>query len=504
MKSGYLAFIVDGSVEFDRLLEKIQALFHVQEEAVLRVDEQYLDTFDWRVYANGFVLRRKDTRFILAPLPGMPILETDGPKKTKLFWWDFPEGAFKDSLAAISGNRALCPVLGVAGVRRNFRVRNRDEKMVLRIHLDTGEAIVDDNRVSIAPYLCLQGVRGYPRPFQRITELLKKNGCRELQAGESFFDLTLRVIGRRPLDYKTKFSEIIETGQTTGQAISAIGLALHTLMERNLPGILEDRDTEFLHDFRVAIRRIRALLSQLKKEIPPGQAGVFEQEFKWLGSVAGLVRDLDVCLQKEAAYRDLLPESLHRGLALLMEETQRQRKARLLTMQEDLRSARAVRLLANWHDFLTAWSADRGWPAGQVPCRKVAVRVVRRCFRRLVRDASAVIQGEKQDAIIHKLRIQAKKFRYMAEFFQQFFPEAPMDALVKELRELQDDLGDFNDLAVQVRGFQQYRDALPADKTIGEALEALLLCLAAEKKRMLKRCVTQCAKFMKRDRLHLF
>ncbi len=505
MKSGYLAFTLNGSVDLDRLLEKIGSLFPVREEAVFHVDEQYLDTFDWRMYTSGFVFRQTGARYVLASLLGTPVFEISGPEKPKLFWWDFPEGILRDRLASVSGTRALCPVLQVVGLRRKFRLFNRDEKLVLRFSLDTGEVSADDeDRGPFAPYLRLEGIRGYQKPRHRIAELLQRNGWQELKAGESFFDLILRAIGRQPVDQKQKASVFALPEQTTSQAISMIGLALHTAMERNLPGVLKDIDAEFLHDFRVALRRTRSVLSQLKNEIPPGQAGVFQEEFRWLGSVTGPVRDLDVCLQKSQTYRGLMSESLHRGLAQLLEEIQQQRTAQFIKMQEILQSARAVNLLANWHEFLTALPADIEWPAGQVPCPKVAVKVMRRCFRRLLRDTGAIIGGEQGDSAIHRLRIQAKKFRYMAEFFRRFFPADDMDVLLKELHGLQDDLGGFNDLAVQIRGFQQRRATLQPDETIRGALDGLLAGLAAEKKRILKRCVKRCAAFMGQDRMQAF
>ena len=81
MKSGSLAFTWNVSAGFDRLFEKIRNLFSLQEETVVPVDEQYLDTFDWRLYTTGLVLRQKGTRFILASHSGMPVLEASGPRK---------------------------------------------------------------------------------------------------------------------------------------------------------------------------------------------------------------------------------------------------------------------------------------------------------------------------------------------------------------------------------------------------------------------------------------
>ena len=504
MSSGYHTFTLAGLVDFDRILAEIRILFPVQEDPALRLDEQYLETFDWRLYTHGYVLRQRGPRFLLDRLAGADSQEASGPQKPRLFWWDFPEGMLRESLASLSGNRALCPLLQVVGRRRSFRLYNRDDKTVLRFSLDAGEVLVDnEGKGAFAPYLRLEEVRGYRKPFHRVIELFKKNGLREMATGENFLRSALRVIDRRPADYSSKFSVSLQPEQKICMAISSIGLLLHTAMERNLPGVLGDIDPEFLHDFRVAIRRTRSLLSQLKNEIPPGQAGFFQREFQWLGSVTGPVRDLDVCLQKEEKYRGLLPKTLHSGLDQFLEEIQLQRQTKLATMLDDLQSVRATKLFANWHNFLTALPAGIEWPAGQIPCRTVAVKVMRRCFRRLVRDAGLILE-EEEDAAMHRLRIQAKKFRYLTEFFRQFFPETTMDNLLQQLHGLQDDLGDFNDLTVQIKGLQQRRDIPAPGRNITESLDGLLSELAVERKRIRKRCMKKCRKFVDQERIHLF
>jgi CHAD domain-containing protein len=504
MSAGYHTFTLAGLVDFDRILAEIRILFPVQEDPVLRLDEQYLETFDWRLYTHGFVLRQRGARFLLNRLTGADSQEVSGPQKPRLFWWDFPEGMLRESLASLSGNRALCPLLQVVGRRRSFRLYNRDEKTVLRFSLDAGEVFVDnESKGAFSPCLRLEEVRGYRKPFHSVMELFKKNGLREMATGENFLQSALRVIDRRPVDYSSKFSVSLQPEQKICTAISDIGLRLHAAMDRNLPGVLGDIDPEFLHDFRVAIRRIRSLLSQLKKEIPPGQAGFFQHEFQWLGSVTGPVRDLDVCLQKEEQYRGLLPETLHRGLAQFLEEIQLQRKTKLATMLNDLQSARATKLFADWHNFLTALPAVIEWPAGQIPCRTIAVKVMQRCFRRLVRDAGLILEGD-EDAAMHRLRIQAKKFRYLTEFFRQFFPETAMDNLLQRLRGLQDDLGDFNDLTVQMKGLQQRRDIPEPGRIVRASLDGLLSGLAVERKRIRKRCMKKCRKFVDQEKMHLF
>jgi CHAD domain-containing protein len=50
---------------------------------------------------------------------------------------------------------------------------------------------------------------------------------------------------------------------------------------------------------------------------------------------------------------------------------------------------------------------------------------------------------------LHRLRIECKKLRYLLSFFRGFYPVEEMNLLIRDLKELQDHLGRFNDLRVQ-------------------------------------------------------
>ena len=67
-------------------------------------------------------------------------------------------------------------------------------------------------------------------------------------------------------------------------------------MEANRQGTIDDVDSEFLHDLRVAVRRSRSVLSHGKRVLPAHGRDHFRAEFRWLGEVTGPVRDLDVYL----------------------------------------------------------------------------------------------------------------------------------------------------------------------------------------------------------------
>jgi CHAD domain-containing protein len=52
---------------------------------------------------------------------------------------------------------------------------------------------------------------------------------------------------------------------------------------------------------------------------------------------------------------------------------------------------------------------------------------------------------------MHELRKSCKKLRYLMEFFQSLYPEQEGRDLIKQLKALLDNLGGFQDLAVQGR-----------------------------------------------------
>ncbi|WP_261341378.1 CHAD domain-containing protein [Candidatus Thiodictyon syntrophicum] len=75
-----------------------------------------------------------------------------------------------------------------------------------------------------------------------------------------------------------------------------------------------DLDCEFLHDLRVATRRTRSALGQIRGVFPAPLAAHFKAEFAWLQEVTGPVRDLDVYLLEFDAYQRALPPALRPDL----------------------------------------------------------------------------------------------------------------------------------------------------------------------------------------------
>ena len=52
--------------------------------------------------------------------------------------------------------------------------------------------------------------------------------------------------------------------------------------------------------------------------------------------------------------------------------------------------------------------------------------------------------------LLHRLRIDGKKLRYLLEFYSDLYPRSTITRFIRELKQLQEILGDFNDTEVQL------------------------------------------------------
>jgi CHAD domain-containing protein len=94
-------------------------------------------------------------------------------------------------------------------------------------------------------------------------------------------------------------------------------------------------------------------------------------------------------------------------------------------------------------------------------------------FKRILRDGRA-IDAHSPDQDLHRLRIQGKKLRYCLEFFSSLYPQGEMKKLISQLKGLQNNLGDFNDLSVQQEMLQQYLATLKPGTVKSKKLSAAI------------------------------
>jgi len=109
----------------------------------------------------------------------------------------------------------------------------------------------------------------------------------------------------------------------------------------------------------------------------------------------------------------------------------------------------------------------------------VAKKNIRKAWKKVLRHGRA-IPAQASDAELHSLRIDCKKLRYLLELFASLFPDKTMATVVRQLKELQENLGMFVDLAVQqqyLAGHIEQMKEKPSDPELAAALGGLITTL---------------------------
>lgn len=418
------------------------------------------DTFDWRFFQTGYwvLVRRKTME--LHRLADFSLVETVDFKKLPCFIWDIPESGFKARATSVLEMRALQKLLTIRSTAEKFIILNDDKKTVARFQIIAFDG--DKTGSRMIRNIELMRVRGYEDDFRAIAKLLEQVGAE--RKSHSAFESVLVAAGLSPGGYTAKLNFQLTPEMPAGEAARIILRHLLNIMRLNVPGIKADIDTEYLHDFRVAIRRTRSALAQIKDVFPAEATREFRNKFAEIGRMTNQLRDLDVYLLDADAYRALLPDALKPGIEPFFDYLLIERKKALAKIRRWLNSKKYQQVLSEWEAFLqTADAASMGSNA-HLPVIDLANTRIYKKYRAVLKDGKK-ITPETVDDDLHALRIDCKKLRYLMEFFASLYPADDIGALIKQLKKLQDNLGRFNDYCVQAETLLHLIDRFHEEKT---------------------------------------
>ncbi len=415
----------------------------------------YCDTFDWRLHRRGetICISRSGSEY------DFQLQSTQGRVLRRLrsdlqpgFAWDLPQGPMRDELTPVLEMRRILPIVDVNRKSRHVSILDDEDKTVVRVFREERSVAAAGRRQrrrALAEVLRVVPVRGYPKVFRQLQKFLEgRLGLDPIPDGE--LEEALDAIGQRPEDYSSKLDLRLESDLRADDAAKTIHRALLQILGRNEQGVRRDLDSEFLHDFRVSVRRTRSALTQIKQVFPARSVDRFRAGFSWLGSeVTGPTRDMDVYLLKMESYKRNLPDSVTADLGPLEDYLAIRQKETHAAMVTALDSRRYRDLLSAWEAFLSKPVPARTPLANAMrPIGELARERIWRAWRRVFRDGRAITPETPAQAL-HDLRIDCKKLRYLMEFFRSLFPPKAIGPLIKSLKQLQDNLGDFNDFEVQ-------------------------------------------------------
>ena len=408
-----------------------------------------LDDFNWSLWQAGLLLLRenKEQLILQRQADDQPLARCSTQADSR-FWWQLPSGQLAAEIKPLLGVRAFVPKYEFRLERHQLAVLNADEKTVVRLRLDQIAGPEGAPRV----FLEARPLRGYQPDFKAVAAALNDLALQPLdppglrgQLLETGLDVTIPPS-------KPRFE--LDPSEPAERAITRMAVRMLQLARYQEAGISDDIDTEFVHQYRVNIRKTRSLISLFRKSLSGARYRMLKTELKALGSRTNELRDLDVFLLDQDAYRELLPENLWPGLEMLFRRIKRRRSTVCRRVVDALAGDAYAEQISALLQNLQQAAELSAKQAGQ-PIKPLASKKIRKQYRAIQQDGAA-ISAQTPDAAIHELRIECKKLRYLLELFAELFPKKELKRLVKELKGLQDNLGRFNDFSVQQELLQQF------------------------------------------------
>jgi len=231
--------------------------------------------------------------------------------------------------------------------------------------------------------------------------------------------------------------------QSPVDAFRIIGFDCLALWQANETGARESDDPEFIHQLRVALRRLRSALRLFGPALPTDFVERWSDGLKDAADGLGAARDLDVMLAEvlsPVAESGLADEATQRLIAMAVDRRDREKTA---AREQLLAASHGRQMLALASDLYALQSDALVKSANLTTFARLQLTQLRKRARKRY-SAAADLHPDK----LHELRVSLKRLRYGIEFLLPLLPEKATVRFANEIAEIQETLGYLNDEAV--------------------------------------------------------
>lgn len=472
---GYLIHPKSGA---STLAHQLGQTLSLSEAPRQRFRRDYLDSFDWRLLNKGYCLQaehRDDAILLqLLRLRDLTFITQLHSAKLPRFVDELGRSRLASLLRPILDVRALLPHIKATVTQQCLRQLNAQDKTTAVVCI---EQINPGAAGQALKQLFHTPIKGYDADNKRISAQLKCESSLEA-APQGALQLLLKR-----LDIDTSYNskaDILLDGQARSDAQMKRLLAFFLdIMRRNEDGVIKDIDSEFLHDYRIAVRRSRTLLAQLPGTVPQRALARAKRQLARLGQITTPLRDLDVMLLNFDDYRALLPNTLQGDLDPALAFIREQRRTAYKNVCRHLRSNSHARFCQGWRRFLeTPAPANTRLANAKRPLAQVADERIWKSYKKVLKQGRAITAASAPEDL-HTLRKRCKKLRYLMEFFRTLYARKKLKQLIAILKHLQDNLGEYQDIHVHMDFFARLRAAMHKQGRLPQATAHALDTLIA-------------------------
>ena len=422
----------------------------------VRQEDIYLDTFDWRLFRRGLALRLRRTNgknFYTLKNVGKI---TDGRIEHREIEIEIKQNVrdpadvtSEDILREITSiiyPRRLMVQLALHTEREPCNILSADGTEMEILFDSTGFQALGFNQPHKTNRLFeieIELKQGAPASLESIATNIEKT-FNLPQSPKSKLETAIESLGIRFPAKNTPLALVVhgeDRFDVSAQKILSFQLSR---LQQNIPGAVADIDTEFVHQARVATRRMRTMIRLFRGAIPERSAIYFAGELLWLASLFGAVRDLDVFmlnLPKFLAEIELAPKKV---IGILLRQIQEERQFLLADLKAGLTSTRFRIFSLRLSTFAKRKPAVNPLsPLALTTVDKIAPEIISTRVEEVMKRGNILLMRPKLKNY-HKLRIEFKKLRYASEFFNSALG-GRLSPFIVEVVKIQDCLGELQD-----------------------------------------------------------
>jgi inorganic triphosphatase YgiF len=410
----------------------------------------YFDTPRFSLWRQGLVLRlRRERGRWVQTVKGQGALDAglhrriESSSRARSSVPDLEHIADEDvrkRVAQIIGAKRLVPIFRVE-VERDTRVVSPAPESTIEISIDRGAIIAGAGRLPVSEVELELKAGPAWRLFELALAVSQRHAARlaHRSKAERGYELAGAI---RAAPVRASLG-VVHRGMSANEAFKAICVTCLNHLQANQPGVLRGEDPEYLHQARVALRRLHSGFDAFK---PIADSEAFKSHARSLREFTralGPARDWDVFAgQTLAPVMEQFPG--HAGLAAFERAAARLRADTNRTTRRLFASRRYQRILLG----LGAWLAQGQClkdAEGTADVQDHAGDTLERCYKRVLKRGKKIKSPNLRR--LHRLRIATKKLRYAAGFFSPLYPWRRAQPMAGTLNDLQDVLGAINDCA---------------------------------------------------------
>lgn len=397
------------------------------------------DSFDRRLLSKNVLLFRSGGIFYLLK-----------PKNKKYNYFEFKhlftpfkisdlnDEKIKKALSPASV-RALMPVLSLSGTLTVYNLKNSDKKTIATC---TKCQLNDD----LFTFLVITPLKGFKDETDEFVNLLRSFGLNYSRGS-----LVCELLNKYPeldIAYSNKIQAVLKQDYLSDRSVSLIVTELLRKAEANIEGILHDYDTEFLHDYRVSLRKARSILSGVGDVFDKDKTKYFRGVFKSFAQITNKLRDIDVYLLKIPEFREELPQHMDYGLDDIENYLLILRESEFKKVNNFLQRPEFKKDFTEAADFFQKEYVNYPGKSAGKNIYDIAAEAINNCLDNVVKRAEK--SKSMSPEILHKLRIDFKKLRYLIEAFGNVVYGEKAEVLLKKLKKLQEEIGLYHDYHNQI------------------------------------------------------